>query len=257
MAPPLELSDPFGYPVSGPGYDGYSAMYNDAYQAIGMPPQMLGGWPEAGNYYDYMRAENFQNGYFDFTGDLGPQREQLNNYRNPRTFDDPYRRLEAAHRMALYYGPEAARGAYEQAIAAADRIPQHAVARDMHSNMQQLRMLSRDMDDAFRMGMPPMYMQHLMRRQQRLLQEQRRLWELRMAPAVARANAGFAFIGSTNDNLSSYGERLVEQALNIRPELDTDYWFNFHRDEAYRQRDRRRQELRRASNPQDLPKQPK
>ncbi len=247
MAPQFELVDPRGL-----NYDlqpNYSAKDN------GFSQQLFDG---RNALYDRIpQSVRYENGpqYYQFDGgprDSGYERfERPNDYRNPQTFDNPYRHLQNAHNAASQYGAEAGMHEYQAAINAADRIDQRQVSRDLDRNDRALMMNEERMIRAERMGASRREMQNLENQRQSLEREQQFLEKMRMAPVYARANAAFCFISKGDDRMFAMGENLLRQALDMSPEIEGDYYFNEHRDRAYQQHNLRMAEAQRRRWPQN------
>ncbi|MBX9949118.1 MAG: hypothetical protein K2Y39_08140 [Candidatus Obscuribacterales bacterium] len=230
MAPQFERVDPRGQ-----NYDLQPNAYDN-----GLVTQVFDGrqplWERS------VRTVRYENEpqYFQFDGSSRDQRlERANDYRNPQTFDNPFRHLQNAHEKASRYGAQAAFGDYQSAIAAADRIDQRQVARDIQSNDRAIDENSARLMRAGRMGASREQMKALQDERVELEREKQFLDNMRMAPIYARANAAFCFIAKGNDQLFRTGENLLRQALQKNPEIEWNYYFNEHRDRAYQEHNRR------------------
>ena len=133
MAPQYELVDPAGqnYDLqsnSKGGYNnGFSQQLFDGRQPLWERNMRQGGYENEPSYFQ-----------FDGFSSRDGRFERVNDYRNPRTFDNPYTHLQNAHQTASAYGAQAAMREYQSAISAADRIDQRQVARDMERNERAL-----------------------------------------------------------------------------------------------------------------------
>lgn len=235
MAPQFELTDPRGQ-----NYDLQPNAYSN-----GLVTQVFDGnqplWQRSALNVRYENEPQ----YFQFDGSARDQRlERINDYRNPQTFDNPYRHLQSAHQKASAYGAQAAVGDYQAAIAAADRIDQRQVARDIQSNERSIDENSARLIRAGRMGASRDQIRAIQEERIELEREKQFLDNMRMAPIYARANAAFCFIAKGNDQLFHTGENLLRQALRKNPEIEWNYYFNEHRDRAYQEHHRRMTEAR-------------
>ena len=240
MAPQFELADPRGQ-----NYDLQPHSYND-----GLFVQTFNGrqqpWEGSARPAGYESEPQ----YFQFDGSSFDQRlERVNDYRNPQTFDNPYRHLQNAHTKASSYGAQAAFGDYQSAIAAADRIDQRQVSRDIESNTKAIEANYSRWMRAGRMGASGEQMRAIRDERIELEREKQFLDNMRMAPVYARANAAFCFIAKGSDQLFAMGENLLRQALERNPEIERNYYFNQHRDRAYQEHNRRMQEMRQQRFP--------
>lgn len=158
---------------------------------------------------------------------------KVNDYTNPKTFNNPYRQLEEAHKLAKSHGIEYAKDAYLRAIDAALLIDYAAVQRHMLQVEKQLaetesRLATLRKDNPA--AQPPADLQ---KQQQFLTAQKQALNEIRLAPATTRANCAFACIRSGNPQLIRVGETLLREACSVRPEITSDQHFQRHYREAY------------------------
>ena len=153
----------------------------------------------------------------------GPENHFNNNQlaRNGR-FEDPAQHMTQAARLRAERGPAAAESAYGQAIQSADNINQDQVTEARIGLLRQRNDLRRRTGDNTTPGSDAQY--------GRLMQEEQRLHGLYMSPAVARAGRGVSRI-SAGDIIR--GERDVDDALRIRPELAFDHTFQNGLNRAY------------------------
>jgi len=230
MAPQFELADPRGqnYDLQPNAYsNGLAAQVFDCSQPL---------WQRNARN---VRYEN-ETQYFQFDGSARDQRlERINDYRNQQSFDNPFRHLQNAHEKASAYGAQAAVVDYQAAIAAADRIDQRQVSRDIQSNDRAIGENSARLMRAGRMGASREQIRAIQEERIDLERERQFLDNMRMAPIYARANAAFCFIAKGNDHLFRTGENLLRQVLQKNPEIEGNYYFNDHRDRAYQEHHRR------------------
>jgi len=234
MAQQFELVDPIGrsYDLQ-PGRSDHNS---------GFSVQIFEGreplWDRASGQNRYESSAS----YYQFDGgNIAGDRqfERANDYRNPQNFDSPYTHLQNAHQTASRYGAQAAVREYGAAIAAADRIDQRQVSRDLERNDRALMLTEERMMRADMNGASPQEMRTLQQQRMMLERRQQFLDNLRMAPVYARANAAFCFIAKGNNNLSMVGDNLLRQAIEISPEIEGNFYFNEHRNRAFAERNRR------------------
>ncbi len=246
MAPQFELVDPRGQ-----NYDLQPSAYNN-----GLVAQVFDGRQPL--WERNTRAAGYENQpqYYQFDGSSRDARlERPNDYRNPQSFDNPFKHLQNAHERASSYGAQSAFHDYQSAIVAADRIDQRQVSRDMQNNDRAIEDNSARLMRAGRMGASREQIRAIQDERIELEREKQFLDNLRMAPVYARANAAFCFIAKGNDQLFGMGQHLLRQALQINPEIEWNYYFNEHRNRAYTERNRRMAEAQRRQPPgyQPLP----
>jgi hypothetical protein len=233
MAPQFELVDP-----AGQNYDLQSSQ--DGYNN-GFSQQVFDGnqplWDRGSRQPRYENEPAYYQ--FDGVSNRDARFERVNDYRNPRSFDNPYTHLQSAHQTASACGAQAAMREYQSAISAADRIDQRQVAHDMERNNRALDEANARMIQAERMGASRQQMQAMRDQRSEIEKEQQFLDSMRMAPVYARANAAFCFIAKGNDQTFRMGERLLRQALDISPDIEWNYYFNQHRERAYLEHNRR------------------
>lgn len=230
MAPQFELADPRGqnYDLQPNAYsNGLATQVFDCSQPL---------WQRSERNVRYENEPQ----YFQFDGFARDERlERINDYRNPQTFDNPFRHLQNAHEKASAYGAQAAVVDYQAAIAAADRIDQRQVSRDIQSNDRAIAETSARLTRAGRTGASREQIRAIQEERVDLERERQFLDNMRMAPIYARANAAFCFIAKGNDHLFRTGENLLRQALHKNPEIEWNYYFNDHRNRAYQEHNRR------------------
>lgn len=149
---------------------------------------------------------------FRQTNDEGAAFVRQFEVRPHRSSQDPIMDLRVAGSICYHYGMEAARGAYGEAISAADHVDQNRVQsewRRVQDQMSRLRDENSDLPD-------------FATREMRLELRSRHLYELYMAPAAARINMGLAEIRTGEPQHVHEGMELISQGLSIRPEAAND-----------------------------------
>ena len=245
MAPQFELIDPIGR--------NYDLQQGSADYRNGLSAQVFDGRQPLWERGATQNGFDLRASYYQFDGSSAADRrfERVNDYRDRQSFDNPYTHLQNAHQLASRNGAHASMREYYAAISAADRIDQGQVSRDLNSNHRALMMNEQRMMRAERSGASYQQMQALDDQRVMLERRQEFLHNMRMAPVYARANAAFCFIARGNNQLSSAGETLLRQAVEMNPSLEGDYYFNAHRQRAYMERNRRLAEERRRFESQN------
>ncbi|HEY9788740.1 MAG TPA: hypothetical protein V6D17_25350, partial [Candidatus Obscuribacterales bacterium] len=161
----------------------------------------------------------------------------------PSRTGDPYRALAMAHETAILMGVPSALGHYRNAVFAADQIDQNAVGRQREANGKQLKDLATAIAVMQRSGRSGAEMQNLLRQKEAAEAEGGRLYGQWIAPAAARANMGMACISTGQDMLVRYGEKLLNEATKMRPEIANDPYYKLHLEEARRECEKNRRLL--------------
>ncbi|MBS1957793.1 MAG: hypothetical protein JST89_26645, partial [Cyanobacteria bacterium SZAS-4] len=223
MAPHFELVDPAGH-----NYDlqsDYASNGNRLSQQVFDGRQPLWNDCTHGGHHQPVDADFRYDGSFARDGRF----ERVNDYSDPRSFDNPYNHLQNAHQTAQNFGPRAAMPEYQAAIDAADRIDQRQVSRDIQRNDRALMQNEETMDRAERSGASSRQMRELEMQHLRLEKQQQFLDSMRMAPVYARSNAAFCCISRGDEPMFRMGESLLNQAINMDPDIESNYYFNMHR----------------------------
>ena len=160
---------------------------------------------------------------------------RFNDYRSPKRFDDPFQHLHQARELLRSHGIEFARREYMAAMRAADRIDQGTLQQDRVINWRQVVALTRQVTGLERSRAAQSQLEELYRRRDQAMAGETQYNELYLSPAIARANMAFAFISSGNPSYKLEGERFLDQALRLRPEIELDPNFQKHLHNAYRQ----------------------
>lgn len=158
---------------------------------------------------------------------------KVNDYTDPKTFNNPYRHLEEAHKLAKSYGIEHAKDAYVKAIDAALLIDYAAVRRHMLQVEKQLAETESRLAALQKVNPAAQPPTDLREQRQFLTAQKQSLNEIWLAPATTRANCAFACIRSGNPQLIRIGETLLREACSVRPEITSDQHFLRHYREAY------------------------
>ncbi|MGH9549281.1 MAG: hypothetical protein ACRD3W_07900, partial [Terriglobales bacterium] len=145
----------------------------------------------------------------------------VSDFRKPG-FQDPYRDLSEAGHVCFKYGFDAAKPIYEQAVKHADSIDQTVVQQERQKvagQMAQLQKLSmqpiRSAQDAEKLD-AARYV---------LNAKEARYKEFYLSPATTRVNDGLAAIHTQRPELVAAGEKLIGDALRMRPEIRQDQNF--------------------------------
>ncbi|HEY9718425.1 MAG TPA: hypothetical protein V6C69_13210, partial [Trichormus sp.] len=199
-------------------YSGYQNRSNQFSPGHGYQPD--GG----SDYYPPNPGQNYDQ-QPDLTGNTwGPRRfeqprQGLNDYHNPQGFENPYSDLEQAKQSFLTNGVDAARPLYQRAIDAADALDANRIMHDARQNHQGQDQLAQQEQMMQRSGASPQDLNRIEQERNRLHEQDETLHLLYLAPGTTRANFGFALISSGD---SAEGEKMVQEALRLRPEMQDD-----------------------------------
>src|SRR4030095_11016691 len=141
--------------------------------------------------------------------------------------ENPYQYLQRAHEAMRTQGMEYAEPLYTSAIQAADRVDQNTIQQQRQENARQLQAPEQEAHGG-QGG------RDLQTRREALATRDRELYELYMSPATARANMALAYIRTGYQGYVQKGEQLLNQAMQLRPEMQTDANFQRHLQDAYR-----------------------
>lgn len=156
---------------------------------------------------------------------------QFNNHREA-SFENPYKHLDAAKAGIRQNDTQSALQSFQKAIQAADRLSANAILEDRAEVFRHRMCLDRDMTRAQVRGANTQDMQ---RQRQDLVSREWQLYQQYMAPATTRTSMAFALIGSGNPQNIAQGQKLIQDAVKLRPELEYTQEFRSSLQQAYRE----------------------